>query len=84
MCQEGANDYVEPAATPCPKLFLVFDDSLEPPTFDLNLAKDFMRKAGFNIPKTEISVALGLTLPIFATLPGLIGGCLTLLSRRGK
>jgi len=58
----------EPAATNCPKTASCFNETLEPPALDLQLAKEFMRKAGYNIPSEEPSVVIGLTFPVFVTI----------------
>jgi len=84
MCQVGANSLAEPAATTCPRLSPVFDSSLKPPTYNLEIAKEYLRKAGFGIPYPRASYVIGLTFPIFVSLLALLGGCYTLLHRRLK
>jgi ABC-type transport system substrate-binding protein len=67
----------EPGVTGFPSISIGFDESLEPYEYNLTLAREYMRLAGFDIPypPTSItpSIKLGLGLPIICVLLSFAG-----------
>ncbi|MHA1629239.1 MAG: ABC transporter substrate-binding protein [Candidatus Heimdallarchaeota archaeon] len=84
ICKELPGQFNDPAATPCPKSSPVYNSSLKPAEYDLELAKEYLRKAGYDIPLTIISFGIGVSFPVFVSLLALIGGCVTVFRRKDR
>ncbi|MCE7745092.1 MAG: hypothetical protein GPJ52_08175 [Candidatus Heimdallarchaeota archaeon] len=73
----------EPGVTAFPKGAIGFDDSLEPYEYNLGLAKEYMRLAGFDIPSSHEN-AFVINLPFMLGIIACIGGGIVIFNRRRR
>jgi ABC-type transport system substrate-binding protein len=72
ICDELFQGIPEPSASVWPRISSVYNESLEPYEYNLDLALEYMRMAGYDVPPSP-SIQVGITIPIFISIFSIIG-----------
>ena len=83
ICEEMFYGNAEPGITGCPTIATVFNDSLTPYEYNMDLALEYMRMAGYDAPTPTPtpSVNIGLTFPVFLSIIAFVGATSVIVKR---
>ncbi|NHJ49386.1 MAG: hypothetical protein FK733_16470 [Asgard group archaeon] len=68
ICEELFSGLAEPGVTACPSIATVYNTSLEPYEYNLALALEYMKGAGYDVTVPSPTTSVGITLPIFMSI----------------